>query len=54
MDDDNERDPGLVFAIPDLYAPSRWLKDVGEPSGLLFSGLKLDGLDTPPLQSNFR
>ena len=44
MDHDNERDPGQVFAIPDLYAPSRWLKDVHRRSDL-FSTLTLDGLD---------
>jgi len=40
MDDD--RDTGLVFAIPDLYASSRWL-DNHEHSALLFTELRLDG-----------
>lgn len=43
-DDDNERDAGLVFAIPDLYAPSRWFDDVEQPPEVL-SRLKLDGLN---------
>lgn len=47
MDDDNERDPGEVFAIPDLYAPSRWLNDVHQTPGHLFSRLALDGMNTP-------
>lgn len=45
MGDDTERDPGEVFAIPDLYAPSRWLSDEHQPAGLLFSRLTLDGMD---------
>jgi hypothetical protein len=48
MDDDEDKDPGEVFAIPDLYRPSRWLSDVQQPSSFLFSGLRLDGLQTPP------
>jgi hypothetical protein len=47
MDDDNDRDPGLAFTIPDLYAPSAWLRDIQQPPGLLFSGLRLDGSQTP-------
>ena len=43
MDNDNERDPGQVFAIPDLYAPSGLLKDVHWSCDLLFSQLTLDG-----------
>jgi hypothetical protein len=46
MDDDNTRDPGQVFAIPDLYAPSRWLTDVYRSSDPLFSTLALDGLNS--------
>jgi hypothetical protein len=41
--DDEEKDAGDVFAIPDLWAPSSWLVDVKESSGLLFTELKLDG-----------
>ena len=42
--DEDERDPGQVFAIPDLWGPSKWLANLdGDPS-LLFSELKLDGL----------
>ena len=50
MDDDDERDLGLAFAIPDLYAPSGWLKDVHvqQPPGLIFAELTLEGLESPP------
>lgn len=50
MGDDSERDPGYFFAIPDLYAPSGWLKGIQQPPGLLFSGLTLDGLQPPFLR----
>jgi hypothetical protein len=43
MDVDSKRDPGQVFTIPDLFAPSAWLRDAQPPPGLLFSGLTLDG-----------
>jgi hypothetical protein len=44
MDDDNERDPGQVFAIPDLWGPSKCLGNVDGHSSVLFSELKLDGV----------
>lgn len=46
MDDDDERDPGRVFAIPDLWGPSKWLGILDGDSSFLFSELKLDGLLT--------
>jgi hypothetical protein len=50
--DDEEKDAGNVFAIPDLWAPSKWLLDVHDGSGLLFSELRLDGLFPPFLFDN--
>ena len=46
MDDNDERNPGLVFAIPDLWGPSKWLQNLDGHSSFLFSELKLDGLLT--------
>ncbi|KAE8452614.1 hypothetical protein EG329_013873 [Mollisiaceae sp. DMI_Dod_QoI] len=43
MDDD--RDLGDVFAIPDLYGPSRLLGNPAENNSFLFSQLKLDYID---------
>jgi len=45
--DYNDEELGLPFTIPDLYGPSRWLLDVQDSSGSLFSDLKLDGTDIP-------
>jgi hypothetical protein len=45
--DDNDRDPGLVFAIPDLWGPSKWLGSLDDHSSVLFSELKLDSLLIP-------
>lgn len=42
MDDD----AGDVFAIPDLYAPSKLLVDAPENNSFLFSQLKLDDIDS--------
>lgn len=39
---DDERDPGDVFAIPDLWGLSRCVDDVVQPNSL-FSDLKLPG-----------
>jgi hypothetical protein len=44
MEDDEDKDPGDVFAIPDLYAPSRWLSGGFQTAGYLFAELQLDGL----------
>jgi hypothetical protein len=41
---DDERDPGLVFAIPDLWGPSKWLGNSENDSSFLFSELMLHGL----------
>jgi len=41
--DENDEDAGHVFAIPDLYGPSKWLQNVEEQTGLVFSDLRLDG-----------
>ncbi|KAG9241188.1 Spc98 family-domain-containing protein [Calycina marina] len=41
----NDEETGLVFAIPDLYGPSRWLLEAGESSETLFSELRLDDVD---------
>lgn len=41
--DDEGNHTGDVFAIPDLWAPSKWLIEVQQKSGLVFSELKLDG-----------
>jgi hypothetical protein len=48
MDMDDEKDPGEVFAIPDLWGPSDCLS-IGNLDGhtFLFSQLKLDGLQFP-------
>lgn len=40
---DDERDLGDVFAIPDLYGPSKLLLGAPENQSFLFSHLKLDG-----------
>ncbi|KAH8585573.1 Spc98 family-domain-containing protein [Bisporella sp. PMI_857] len=45
MMDFEDDDPGLVFAIPDFYRPSKWLLDIQQPSGLLFSQLRIEDLD---------
>jgi hypothetical protein len=47
MDDDDERDPGQVFAIPDLWGPSKWLGSLEGHSSFLFSDLTLDSLSNP-------
>jgi hypothetical protein len=44
MEDINDRDPGDVFAIPDLYGPSICLSDPSQNLSFLFAGLKFDGL----------
>src|SRR3954469_8237178 len=41
----DEKDPGDVFAIPDLWRPSELLDDLLE-SNLIFSQLNFDGLFT--------
>lgn len=41
---DDERDLGDVFAIPDLYGPSKLLLGAPENQSFLFSQLKLDGM----------
>jgi hypothetical protein len=41
--DDDDKDSGLVFVIPDLWGPSRWLGNVDGVPSFLFSELKLDG-----------
>lgn len=46
--DDNEKDPGEVFAIPDLWGPSKWLGNLDGHSSFLFSKLKLDGIYLGP------
>lgn len=42
--EDEDRNHGNVFSIPDLWAPSRFLSDAPEKSSFLFSQLKLYGL----------
>ncbi|KUJ17071.1 uncharacterized protein LY89DRAFT_646195 [Mollisia scopiformis] len=42
---DDNRDFGDVFAIPDLYGPSKLLGGAPENSSFLFSQLKLDDID---------
>jgi len=49
MNDDG-KDPGQVFAIPDLWAPSKLLTDAPGLTSFLFSELKLDGLCLPLLE----
>ena len=41
--DDDDKDPSQVFAIPDLWGPSKWLGNLDGNSSFLFSDLKLDG-----------
>jgi hypothetical protein len=41
--DDVDEDPGAVFAIPDLWRPSKFLNDGEDRASFLFSHLKLDG-----------
>lgn len=40
---DDERDPGDVFAIPDLWGLSKCVDDLVQPNSL-FSDFKLPGL----------
>jgi hypothetical protein len=44
MDGIDDRDPGEVFAIPDLYGPSKFLSGASQNPSFLFPALKLDGL----------
>ena len=44
MDELDNKDPGEVFGIPDLYCPSKLLIDTSQNPSFLFSALKLDGL----------
>lgn len=44
MDAPDSKYPGEVFAIPDLYGPSKLLSDASKSRSFLFSKLKLDGL----------
>lgn len=46
MDNVDDRDPGEVFAIPDLYSPSKFLRDTSQNSSFLFAGLKLYGISS--------
>jgi hypothetical protein len=46
MDDTDDRDPGEVFAIPDLYAPSKFLSDTSQNPSFLFAGLKFYGMSS--------
>lgn len=45
--DDDEKYAGKVFRIPDLWAPSELLNLGDEHGSLLFSQLKLDGMEAP-------
>lgn len=45
--DVDDRDPGQVFAIPDLWGPSKWLAYPEGHSSFLFSELRLEGLLIP-------
>jgi hypothetical protein len=51
MDDTDDRDPGEVFAIPDLYAPSKFLSDTSQNPSFLFAGLKLYGMSSSTQRS---
>jgi hypothetical protein len=48
MDGPDSKDPGEVFAIQDLYGPSKFLSDALQNPSFLFSELKLDGFPTLP------
>jgi hypothetical protein len=45
---DHETDFGDIFAIPDLYGPSKLLLGAPENNSFLFSHLKLDGMLITP------
>jgi hypothetical protein len=40
---DDGEDPGDVFAIPDLYGPSKLISQFDESFGFLFENLRLNG-----------
>lgn len=45
-------DPGDVFAIPDLYGPSKLLLSTQGHSSFLFSELKVAGKSSPSLMTS--
>jgi len=47
---DVDEDPGAVFAIPDLWCPSKFLNDGEDHASFLFSHLKLDGKNSLPVK----
>ena len=40
---DADEDPGDVFAIPDFWNPSPYIREIQEPHTFLFTELRFDG-----------